>query len=398
MGFRVHYFRDLANPGTTDLRTIRITDAIPFGTQPNCPGCDKELKPFCTLIASDDRKRMRMGLCVSCGYIGYIDRPTKEWIVDYYIEDWDNAKARNLAEEARKLKHGLTAEQRDAVHLADTLSINKEKWVCDIGCGNGGCLKEFQNIGFNHLVVVENSRYRAELAHLKYGFPVEVGNFESPSVAAALKKSAPIGVFFSHHTLEHVYTPREKFETTSGLQEEGDYTILTMPDVVHEPGIITLFWLPHLHGYTRVTLERLLNNHGYEVAADNFQYKRLMMASKKVADPKPRYASDPHAMEAALERIRNWFFVGSMEPGKRYCMWWRSKTYHTGLKPVYAWAAADHMQKKLEYIYDYAAARMFHSFRNQRSIVISPLEKRYTNPADCPLEIQFDGDIELLVR
>lgn len=429
LGFRVHYFRDLANAGTADLRTIKMTDEIPFDVQTQCPACRIDLIVFCTLVASDDYKRIRIGACETCGYLGYIDRPSKDWMVRYYEEDWDNARMRDVKKDAAELKHALSKEQQDLVNLAVGTGVRRTRAVCDIGCGNGGILKGMADVGFTNLIGVENSRYRAELAREKYGYNVFVGNFENQDVQKSLAAEAPMGIFLSFHVMEHVYHPREIIASCATQQQEGDHLIFAMPDTLYEPAIITLFWLPHLHSYTRATLERLFNAYGYAVVADNFLHRRLMMAAKKVnpvrelargitprariehadpavshgafsngvKNPKPRYISQ-FDRNATAARLMDWFFLQQMEESKRYAVSWTSKKYQTGVAPVSVYRSFDRLLQRGEQAYDFLATRLFNSFRNYRSIVISPLEKRITDPKESYLEIQYDGDIELLVR
>lgn len=398
LGFRVHYFRDLANAGTVDLRTVKMDESVPLEVQNNCPACKNTLRVFCTLIAGHGKNRIRIGCCKACGYMGYIDRPSQDWIVRYYKDEWDNAQMRDIKEEAKKLKHGLSPEQYDMVHATSHLPVSREKAVCDIGCGNGAILKEFENIGFRNLIGVENSRYRAELAREKYGYPVLIGNFENPEIRRELESKLPIGIFTSFHVMEHVYDPEEVLRVSSSLQQENDYLIFAMPDVLFEPSIITLFWLPHLHSYTRVSLERLFNSFGYEVIQDNFTYKRLMMTCQKKVNPRPRYAPENDYINSAAERLRKWFFLDNMNVGKKYRVSWTSKSYHTNYKQVFSSRFLDKIVQGMEQAYDFSATRFMKMFTNRRSLVISPLEKRFTSFEESPFEIQFDGDIELLVR
>ena len=397
--FCLYYFRDLANPGTVDLRKIEIGDSIPFDIQNNCPCCERGLKTFCTLLGKNGRKRMRLGLCESCGYAGYIDRPTKDWIIKFYDEEWDNAKARDIKREAERLKPGLTIQQQEVVRLADSSGISKNRPVSDIGCGNGGILKGFADKGFTNLIGVENSAYRAELGRVKYGYKIITGNFENNDVLTELKKSAPIGIFTSFHVMEHVYYPSEIISIAASLQDEGDHIVLAMPNGIGEAAVTTLFWMPHLHSYTNVGLERLLNRFGYEIVDDNLSYPRhLIVMAKKVKDSKPRYQPDRDYLSFYIQKIRESFFVDLLESGKRRRFSWTAKTYHTASVPAFANPMLDHVQYRAERFYDYFAARLFGRFSNRRSFIISALESRITNPGESPIEIQYDGNIELLMR
>lgn len=397
-GFRIHYFRDLANPGTVDLRTISIA-GVPMERREECDACKTQLSVLCTFISHKDRIRMRLGVCKTCGYIGYMDRPSKKWVDHFYTEEWDNAKLKNVCEEAPKIKFGLTKEQRDSVHLVETLNMPKGS-VCDIGCGNGAVLEEFSRMGFKTLLGVESSRYRAELTTARFGHHVAVGNFEDKAVVDELVRHGPIDVMYSFHVMEHVYDPHKFLSVAAKLQHDGGYIIFAMPDVEHEPCITTLFWLPHLHAYSRQALEKLLNTHGYEVVADNFSYNRLMIAARKTVNPVARYHLEHDPMARTMARIEKWFSLNSLKPGVRYCAGYRNKTYTTSLRSVSSSKSFDMFVQRLEQLYDYVASRIFGKFRNIRSMVISRLDghERITSPTESPLEIQYDGPIEMLVR
>jgi len=398
LGLRIHYFRDLANPGTVDLRTISMA-GVPMERHEQCDACKTKLSVLCTFISRKDKTRMRMGVCKTCGYVGYMDRPSKKWVDHFYTEEWDNAKLKNVDEDAPKIKFGLTKEQRDSVHLAEVLNMPKGI-VCDIGCGNGAALEEFSRMGFKTLLGVESSRYRAELAHARFGYHVSIGNFEDKVVVDELSRYKPIDVAYSSHVMEHVYEPNEFLSVAAKLQHDGGYIILAMPDVEHEPCITTLFWLPHLHAYSRQALEKLLNAHGYEVVADNFSYNRLMMAARKTANPIARYHLEHDPVAHVMARIEKWFSLNSLKPDVRYCSAYRNKTYATSLWPVSSVRSIDKVMQSFERMYDYMAARVLGRFRNIRSVVISRLDEheRVTSPVESPIEIQYDDSIEMLVR
>lgn len=399
-GFRVHYFRDLANPGTLDLRTITLDESVPFDTHTSCPACGMTLSVLCTFIAGNDAKRMRLGFCPTCGYQGYMDRPTAEWTMNYYVEEWDNAKLKDVKREVAEVPRGLTHQQRLTVRMADRPEVSKKRPVCDIGCGDGLVLKEFENIGFSNLIGVEHSRFRAEMAKEKFGYPMIIGNFEGKEVSRELAAHAPIGVFFTFHVMEHVYEPCEVIRTASKLQKEGDIFILAMPDGMGEPKVTTLFWLPHLHAYTHVALERILNAYGYEVIDDNLEFKKhLIVACRKVDGiPKTRY--QPAADYGALYKsgVLDYFLLNRADLGKRYCFSWTSKVYHTDLRHAPQWEWIDRIIQRYEQAYWYIVSRALGRFANKRSMVISRLAKRMTSPEESSLEIQFDGPIQMLLR
>lgn len=396
-GLRVHYFRDLANPGTYDLRTLALDESVPMSQVRECPACGAVPEVLCTLIAGGDAKCMRIGCCGACGWWGYLDRPTKEWMVSFYTKEWDNAAHRDSKEETRGITGTISAHQRAAVHLAE--SLPRDIVVCDIGCGKGGVLKEFERMGFTRLVGVENSAYRAALVREKWGYPVVAGAFESEAVGREIKARAPINLFFSYHVLEHVYEPHEIMAAIASLQREGDHLILSMPHIEREPKIVSLFWLPHLHGWTLVALEKLLNRYGYEIvddiAADTMS---LTILARKTTAPRARYAPEADYLWLYRRLVVQYFALGTHLPGRRFAFWWTSKAYRTGEQCVFQIRALDTFMRALERTFYWVSARMAGIFSNRRSVVVSELPPRPAGASPSPLEIRFDGHVELLVR
>ncbi|TSC78303.1 MAG: hypothetical protein G01um101433_337 [Parcubacteria group bacterium Gr01-1014_33] len=399
-GFRLHYFRHYYT-----YRTIKLGSDVPFDVQNLCPCCGVELETFLTLVAGHDVRRMRIGHCSECGYSGYMDRPTKEWMENFYLNDWDWAKKRDaIKEAAHAKKQKIPPARRAAVHLAKSLAIGANTPVCDIGCGYGDVLKEFENIGFKNLIGVESSRFRSEFATKRYGYPVHVGNFENPKVAVALKSVAPIGIFFSAHVFEHVYNPNEFIRTAAALQEEGDHIILAMPNTLYEPVKTILFWLPHLHSYTYCGIEKLLNRHGYEVMKDaSDTFEEIMVLAKKVASPRAHYkkqcVSDP------VKKFSSFFLPKSLSRGKRYSFSWNED--NIGAPSATATFLPTFFDRDVRRRWIRARPfcnRVYRKFTGKRfkslpmTLIESPLKTRFTSFGDSPIEIQYDGDIELLVR
>lgn len=229
LGFCIHYFRDLANPGTKDLRIARMDESVPLEQGAHCPACSSRLSVLYTLVSGGAKRRMRCGMCEQCGYIGYMDKPSRPWLSSFYREEWDNAKVRDIEKEISLFRESsLPPVQRVIVERVCVLPIDRTKTVCDIGCGKGLALHAFSQKGFSRVVGVESSRYRSEYAKRKHRARVYQGNFED--AAQELEREAPIGIFFCFHVLEHVFDPFEFLARASKLQEPGDFFVLSVPN------------------------------------------------------------------------------------------------------------------------------------------------------------------------
>lgn len=393
-GFRLHYFRDLQ-----ELRPVTLDGNIPRLTQEHCPACLNRLRPLAILTSGDGRQRVRLGCCERCGYRGYMDRPAPEWFSRFYLEEWDNARRRDAGAEARRLKPRLSDVQRSTVALAARLAPDPNRPLCEIGCGLGSALKEFEALGFSSLIGVEPSRFRSEVARAAFGYRIITGAFDSAAARETLRADAPIGVLYSFHALEHVYDPGALIAAAADLQSEDDLFVVAVPNAEVEAPVMTLFWLPHLHAFSAVALERLLNRHGYKLTAREEQYPdHLILAARRTDKPKLKLVPQPGYLARAEAAIRWHFRLSSLAPGRRYRFSWKKKTYRTAIVPAPSSPRVDWFLQQGEGIRNYLIAHLLRRFYAGRSLVMSALPASPVSSADAPIEVAYEGPIQLLVR
>jgi len=313
------------------LSNLTIPMGAPMDVQTACPACETKLETVARIVGHGGEQAIRYGLCPSCGYMGYIDRPEQKWIIDYYSKDWDQEFIRppeqmrkdadDLLNRRGKMSRILTLD------LLGKMSVDKDRPVVEIGSGYGLVLKNFERDGFRKIVGVENSMHRADLVRKIFGFEVLHGGFEEDSVQAALRAIAPIGIFFSHHVFEHTTHPDEIIRKASELQKEGDYLMFALPNADGEHILYALLYLLHLHSFTKESLEALFNRHGYEIVADNSpDPTNLIVAAKKVARPQAHYRSDKNHQQVFLERFRKGFRIDDIADALPYAVYWEQKT------------------------------------------------------------------------
>src|SRR5262249_30516941 len=66
----------------------------------NCQSCTTPLEPIVTFVGTN---RIRIGFC-PCGYLGYMERPTKEWINNFYLKKWDEVEFDKIVKELESRK------------------------------------------------------------------------------------------------------------------------------------------------------------------------------------------------------------------------------------------------------------------------------------------------------
>lgn len=402
LGFRIIKFLKL-----DDWLPLTIDRKVPIVQQNNCPSDRTALRTLCTLVGVQGTQKIRIGCCPSCGYTGYIDRPTKKWINQFYIKNWDGAETVNLDREIKKQrkqfdlidpKKERIARVEKIVQFFRPIGYNPARSVLEIGSGYGMGLKYLERAGFTRVMGIENSYHRAEIARRAYGLTVLSSAFEEPSTQLVLEKNKPFGLIFSHHVMEHVYDPAEIVALSSGLQEEGDYLAVCVPNTVGEPSMGTLLFFPHLHSFTEESLTRLFHAHDYEVVESSVTHQELYVFAKKV---KPNTLHSIERKESVVDHFGHTLarFIKTLGLDKQYwtssrILWWY-RGIGTNISGQAPFASV-------------VPERMYVSIISQfirwmrrcpsalQSCLITDLNKRDTSPDDSPIEIQFDGNVTLM--
>lgn len=401
-GFKIHYFRDIRG-----YRILDVDKSIPLDLQEKCPACGVALKVFCILRGRSENISIRIGCCEDCGYVGYIDRPTEEWMTNFYKKEWDKEGRLRLDDEFKRKKHRLAGSQIKIAKLVRRLSLDFKRPLCDIGCGRGDMLRELEFIGFKNLIGVENSGHRGEVVRRRYGYKVFTGSFESENIFENLRHHAPIALFTLNHVLEHVYHPAKILKKMSVLQNYDDYLILAMPNARKEPRAIIVFWLPHLHSFTEIALEKLLNASGYEIVDDTLSSnEELVIVCRKIQNPRMRYKPEVTYFSKTLSGFTSYFRLAELEEEKRYIFsWMKAKTPEgykqvTLLTPTFRFYILDKFRQWFELWKERFLRKLFRMKlpEKKRSFVMSSLRRRFVTPEESFLEIQFAEDIQLIIK
>jgi SAM-dependent methyltransferase len=274
-----------------------------------CIACGGGMEPVARLVGA--AQEVRVGTCSSCGYIGYIDRPSHEWFVEYYAHDWDTGIPETSSEIRARAELPLIGTKRskyETFMLHEKLHVQTASPVVDVGSGYGEVLANFVRAGFTNCIGVENSVHRAVQTREVFDIEVLAGAFEDVSVQERLQALAPIGHFFTHHVIEHVYDPEAIIGLMSRLQQEGGTLAIGVPGAEGEHIGYAVMYLLHLHGFTKPALERLLNRHGYEVVEDrSIGNAYIIFGAVKKTNPQPRFELPVEPVTAIRSRIAHLF-------------------------------------------------------------------------------------------
>lgn len=377
-----------------ELQGWRVIDVggVPMNAVAACPADGVPLKTLCTLRSGSDHVSVRIGCCSECGHVTYIDRPTQEWIYEYYLATWDSAAERvtpeGRAAALEKLSRSNGEYEPATVRLARKLSLDRTSPVCEIGCGFGGSLRQLAATGFTQLIGIEASRHRAEIARAA-DFDVLTTPFEVPETQKTLQRRAPFGLILSFHALEHTYDPDAVFAAASALQEPGGYLVVSVPHQEGEPSMGVLLFLPHLHSFTAASLARLGARHGYEVAdAQGNTAKSLNVVFRRTLQPAPTPVSgDPFGR--AVDKIVTGLDLDRPHIGRRR-LWWQRRGDVAGQ----VWAGPP------DQLGNWNWERFVDRERidRPRSVLVRSLQAGNGRSSGTPLEIQYRGRVALFFK
>ena len=382
---------------SSKLSSLSLDEKMPFDSWLICPSCQTSLKTICRLIDVSDRK-VRVGLCENCGYMGYMDRPTEAWMKLFYNREWDKAFPRTLAEIQKSTVlpgKGIKPSRYLAVSLVEKIKPDKERLVCEIGSGYGEVLKYFNDAGFKNVIGIENSKLRADLVRQALGFSTLYGGFEDKEIQDYLLHQKPIGLIFSHHVLEHTFDPGEVLKKISFLQNEGDYLILALPNADGEHINQGLFYLLHLHSFTKESLEILLNRNSYEIIVDNSpDDSNIIIAARKTSDPKPRFQIKKNYFNSVSKRIRKGLALDEIKKPIWYALYWEQNPERD--KSEVKEFGSSFLVKLIWYLrskFAYIRSRFFRRFTSGYTMLVHPEET-----SGDSFEVKFPDKITFLVK
>lgn len=353
----------------TNWHSVPIFDYA-IEQQPTCPVDGAPLSVVAAITSQTTDEQIRIGCCPTCGLVGYMDRPSGEDVGAYYRNTWMGESEAEALAQAHRVKQYLDQQADQEMFaarrkLVAELPIDKSRPVLEVGCGYGRTIHELRLAGYRKLVGIESCPARAKATMQVYDVPVRMGDFLDPLVC---RGDVPYSLIASHHVLEHSVNPDAFIARCAELQSEGDYLVLSLPNFLFEPSMGVLFFWPHLWSFNLVALWRLLLEHGYllvepKLSTDGDLY---VLAQRHAGSGPPLGATTPRHVVAKL-------LLGlGLAPAGNTLVWQRDCE------------GANVCTER------HAAVLQRSNF--PRIAEIGPLENPKT---DAPIEIQFEGRIEL---
>lgn len=198
--------------------------------------------------------------CNKCGFVYADTNVTQKQLDNYYAE------LSKYEDKAISTGGGYDQNDRDRLKAtAEFLSrhiIDKTARIADLGCANGGLLKELKNLGFENLVGIDPSSVCVNVTQQEVGceayqyslfdIPESIGKFDLVIVS---------------HVLEHLLDIDQAMSVIDNLLIEGGCLYAECPNaafyhlVIHAP--LQEFNTEHINHFTEVSFRNLMSIHRF---------------------------------------------------------------------------------------------------------------------------------------
>ena len=232
----------------------------------NCPVCNANQAHFVKKInfALFPKHPMAEGYnvvqCIVCGFV-YADTKVTQKDLDIYYTDISKY-------EDKKIGTGGGFTQYDKDRLIKTAKYfdehiqDKSIKIADIGCANGGLLKELKNLGFNNLVAIDPSLACIEITKAEVG--CEAYQYSIFDINSAVGK---FDLIILSHVLEHILDIESTIEKLNTLLVDGGMVYVECPDaqnyakVIHAP--YQEFNTEHINHFNETSFSNLFSIFNY---------------------------------------------------------------------------------------------------------------------------------------
>jgi 2-polyprenyl-3-methyl-5-hydroxy-6-metoxy-1,4-benzoquinol methylase len=233
-----------------------------------CPICGKN--DFETLAMKDRYGLYNpVAICRSCGLIQSNPRMTQTSFYAFYVHEYRNLyhSGKNEAIDIfnDEYKRGLMIYE----YLKDLNLFDKElknKFVFEIGCGAGGILKAFRDMGFK-VAGIDIDKKLLLFGKIEQGLDLKDGTLHEASF-----HKTPDLIILSH-TLEHILDPIKDLSVLHKIIKMKSLIYIEVPGVRYlrrgNYDFLDTLQNAHLYYFTLTSLKNLLINNGFSFVKGN---------------------------------------------------------------------------------------------------------------------------------
>lgn len=232
-----------------------------------CPVCSNEEVVFIhdvQFVLFDDHPMTggyNVVQCNKCLFI-YADTHVTQEELDIYYKELSKYEDKNIGTGGGYSKNDKDRLVRTAEFISSYLP-DKSARIIDLGCANGGLLKELKTLGFKNLVGLDPSSTCVEITKNEVG--CEAYQMSLFNIDESLGK---FDVVILSHVLEHLLDLSSTLKKLNNLMENGSLLYTECPNalnynkVIHAP--LQEFNTEHINHFTEVSFENLCGLYGYQ--------------------------------------------------------------------------------------------------------------------------------------
>jgi dTDP-glucose 4,6-dehydratase len=200
--------------------------------------------------------------CEQCNFV-YADTHVTQNDLDIYYKELSKYEDKTIGTGG-----GYTPEDKDRLHKA-AISIkenvdDKSIRILDLGCANGGLLKELKELGFTNLVGVDPSLNCVNTTIHEVGCEA----FQSSAFDLRDDKLGKFDLIILSHVLEHILDITSIINHLKSLLNKNGMVYVECPNaenyykVIHAP--VQEFNTEHINHFTKVSFQNLFGLNGFD--------------------------------------------------------------------------------------------------------------------------------------
>jgi 2-polyprenyl-3-methyl-5-hydroxy-6-metoxy-1,4-benzoquinol methylase len=212
--------------------------------------------------------------CKECGFV-YADTKVTQYDLDIYYKDLSKYEDKNIGTGGGFTQYDKDRLVKTAKFISERIE-DKSIRIADIGCANGGLLKELKNCGFTNLVAIDPSLACIEITKLEVG--CEAYQYSIFDIGAEVGK---FDLIILSHVLEHILEIGSTMKKLDELLTYSGCVYVECPNaqnyskVIHAP--YQEFNTEHINHFNEISFSNLFGINNYnKIYTDN---KTMKIAS-----------------------------------------------------------------------------------------------------------------------
>jgi 2-polyprenyl-3-methyl-5-hydroxy-6-metoxy-1,4-benzoquinol methylase len=199
--------------------------------------------------------------CDRCLFI-YADTSVTQQQLDIYYKELSKYEDKNIGTGGGYSKNDKDRLLKTAEFISSQLP-DKNARIVDLGCANGGLLKELKTLGFHNLVGIDPSSTCVKITKDEVGCEAH-----QLSLFTMDERLGKFDLVILSHVLEHLLDLSATVEKLNDLLKEGGLLYVECPnashynEVIHAP--LQEFNTEHINHFTEISFENLFGLHGYK--------------------------------------------------------------------------------------------------------------------------------------